>query len=300
MADELLKQIPTAFISYSWDSEPHKGWVRRLGTRLRSDGIDLTLDEWKLAPGDQLPQFMESAIRESDFVLIVCTPTYKAKSDRRTSGVGYEGHIITAELMTDKNDRKFVPILREGEWRDAAPSWLLGKLYIDLRGEPYPETNYQQLINALRGILPQPPPLGTTPLAAPARRSDTVALEHHKLYADFLNTALRVHQAAKNKQIVRKHGEPAARLMLPQIERELQEQGRRASELEREIDLAASEPVAKAAGEIAGWVLLFRMTSEVPALEPQLDEGYQKFINESLPKFRAAVRHELDADGGAA
>jgi TIR domain len=301
VASELLKQIPTAFISYSWESEAHKEWVKRLGTRLRSDGIDLTLDEWRLAPGDQLPHFMEIAIRQSDFVLIVCTPAYKDKSDRRTTGVGYEGHIITAELMTDKNDRKFVPILRQGEWRDAAPSWLLGKLYVDLRGEPYVESNYQQLLNALRGILPEAPPLGTAPLAAPDQTADIRTLEHQKVYADFVNTTLRVHQAGKNRQIVMKQKSPhVARLMLPQFERDVQEQGRRAAELQREIDLFASEPVAKAAGEIAGWVLAFQMTSMVPELEPQLDEAYQHLITESLPKFRAAVREELKAGGSAA
>jgi len=297
--DELLKQISTAFISYSWDNEAHKEWVKRLGARLRSDGIDLTLDEWSLAPGDQLPHFMEAAIRESDFVLIICTPNYKAKSDRRITGVGYEGHMITAELMTDKNDRKFVPVLREGDWREAAPSWLLGKLYVDLRGESYSESNYQQLLNALRGILPQPPPLGPVPLTPPSRNIDMVGVTHQKVYADYYNTAIRVHQAAKNRVIVKKHGGPAARLKLPGIEKDLAEQSSRARELQREIDLFASEPVAKAAANVAASVLLFQMTSEVPDLEPQFDDAYQKFIHESLPKFRSAVRRELDAREGA-
>lgn len=152
MTSELLKQIPTAFISYSWDSEEHKEWVKRLGARLRSDGIDLILDEWKVAPGDQLPQFMETAIRDSDFVLMVCTPKYKEKSDRRIGGVGYEGHIITAEVMTERNDRKFVPLLRSGDWREAATSILRGKVYIDLRGDPYLEGNYLYSFFELRQV----------------------------------------------------------------------------------------------------------------------------------------------------
>lgn len=95
---ELLKTVPTAFISYARESDEHKAWVIELGTRLRSDGIDLTLDEWHLRPGDELPRFMESAIRESDSVLVVCTPAYRAKSDARSGGVGYEGSMITAEI----------------------------------------------------------------------------------------------------------------------------------------------------------------------------------------------------------
>lgn len=299
MASELLKQIPTAFISYSWDSEEHKEWVKRLGARLRGDGIDLTLDEWKVAPGDQLPQFMETAIRESDFVLIVCTPQYRDKADRRVGGVGYEGHIITAEVMTDRNDRKFVPLLRSGDWSEAAPSSLRGKLYIDLRGNPYPEANYRQLLSALRGILAQAPPIGTTPLAPVSRPIDMVGVTHQKVYADFLNAALRTHQAAKNRLIVIKQGGPAAQLMLPRIEEDLKQQGRRVSELNQEIHLFASEAVGKAAANIAGLALVMEMNSMVPELEAHLDEAFQQLIKEWLPTFRAEVRRELEARSGA-
>jgi hypothetical protein len=55
------------FVSYSWD-DGHRDWVRDLASRLRSDGVDAGLDRWKLAPGDQLPEFMERAVRENDFV----------------------------------------------------------------------------------------------------------------------------------------------------------------------------------------------------------------------------------------
>jgi hypothetical protein len=37
---------PTVFISYSWDDEAHKGWVRQLATQLRHDGVDTRLDHW--------------------------------------------------------------------------------------------------------------------------------------------------------------------------------------------------------------------------------------------------------------
>jgi hypothetical protein len=125
--------------------------------------VDVKLDQWSVVLGDSLPKFMETAVRENDFVLIVCTPRYKAKSDGRTGGAGYEGDIITAEVFTTGNQRKFIPILREGEWEKAAPSWLLGKLYVDLRGAKYSEANYRQLLETLHGMTPQPPPLGAPP-----------------------------------------------------------------------------------------------------------------------------------------
>src|SRR5215471_4527521 len=107
----LKTQAPTTFISYSWDNEEHCAWVAQFATRLRADGVDASLDKWSLIPGDQLPAFMESAIRENAFILIICTPRYKSKSDNRLGGVGYEGDIMTGEAFTGKNHRKFIPVL---------------------------------------------------------------------------------------------------------------------------------------------------------------------------------------------
>ena len=45
--------VPKAFISYSWDDDAHKEWVRQLATRLRADGVDVTLDRWDCALGDR-------------------------------------------------------------------------------------------------------------------------------------------------------------------------------------------------------------------------------------------------------
>jgi hypothetical protein len=123
---------PTAFISYSWDDETHRACVRDLATRLRADGVDVRLDYWHTVPGDQLPEFMEREIRKNDFVIVVCTPKYKTKSEARTGGVGYEGGIMTAEVFAKQNHRKFIPVLARGGWAEAAPSWLSGSRYVDL------------------------------------------------------------------------------------------------------------------------------------------------------------------------
>ncbi len=152
--------LPKAFISYSWDSEAHRDWVRDLATRLRRDGVDVTLDQWDTAPGDQLAEFMERSVLDNDLVLIICTPQYKEKSDNRTGGVGYEGDIMTAEVLSKRNNRKFIPLLCRGSWEGAAPAWLSGKYYIDLRGIPYSEDRYGDLVATLLNKRPGPPPLG--------------------------------------------------------------------------------------------------------------------------------------------
>ena len=148
-----------AFISYSWDSDDHKLWVRDVATRLHGEGVIVKFDHWHLVPGDQLPQFMETAVRESDYVLVVCTRRYKERSDNRTGGVGYEGDIMSAEVMNNRNQRKFIPILRDAPWGEAAPSWLAGKYYVDLSASPYSETNFRDLTSTLLGIRPTTPPV---------------------------------------------------------------------------------------------------------------------------------------------
>ncbi len=171
--------MPRAFLSYSWDSEKHKSWVRELATRLREDGVETTLDQWHVVPGDQLPAFMERAVRDDDYVLIVCTPRYKERSDSRAGGVGYEGDIITGEVLTTRNQRKFIPILREGQWLSSAPSWLSGKCYVDLRGTPYLSQHYNELLTTILGTRPQAPPVGRR--KQPTGRSPQVSPPHNQV-----------------------------------------------------------------------------------------------------------------------
>lgn len=174
MSQDSLASHPSAFVSYSWDSDQHKAWVHDLCKHLRSDGVDVKLDQWETVPGDQLPEFMEASIRNNDFVLVVCTPGYKMKSDSRQGGVGYEGDIMTSEVLVGRRNRKFIPILREATWTDSAPTWIAGSFYVDLRGDPYKEDQYELLLDTLHGRRPQPPHLGPSP---PARLVEHVEEE---------------------------------------------------------------------------------------------------------------------------
>ena len=117
---------PRVFISYSWEDEDHKSWVKSLADSLINDGIDVSIDQYDLSLGDRLPQFMEQQITNADYVLIICTPTYKQKSDSRKGGVGYEGHIISGELFSLHNERKFIPVIRKGNRLSAIPTCLEG------------------------------------------------------------------------------------------------------------------------------------------------------------------------------
>lgn len=155
---------PRVFISYAWESSEMKFWVKDLASELRNNGIDVKIDQWELHPGDQTPHFMEKSVRENDYVLIICTPKYKVKSDNREGGVGYEGDIMTAEVLETTKNRKFIPILKLGTNETSIPSWLKGKYYINFSNEQHYKNNFEDLLTTLFNFREVSPPLGDIPL----------------------------------------------------------------------------------------------------------------------------------------
>jgi hypothetical protein len=95
---DLKIKNPKVFISYVWEDDKHQEWVQKLATILQKSGVKVILDQWDLHYGNQLPEFMES-IAKNDYIIVVCTPNYKEKFDKRIGGVGFEGDIITSELL---------------------------------------------------------------------------------------------------------------------------------------------------------------------------------------------------------
>lgn len=162
--DEVKIVHPKVFISYSWETREHRQWVLDLATRLTEDGIEVILDRWHLHPGGDLPHFMESSVRESDYVLVICTPEYSKKADARKGGVGWEAMIITSELAAQILKHKFIPILRDGEWgHTSQPAWIGSKAGIDLRATPYEEEQYELLLRELHQSTLKPPAIGKKP-----------------------------------------------------------------------------------------------------------------------------------------
>jgi TIR domain len=70
---------PTVFISYSHDSPEHADRVLALSDHLRADGIDCILDQYQDSPPEGFPRWMDRQIRDADFVLMICTPTYSRR-----------------------------------------------------------------------------------------------------------------------------------------------------------------------------------------------------------------------------
>lgn len=78
---------------------------------------------------------MEESLQKCNQVLFICTPRYKDKANERNGGVGYETNVITGDIYQNHNDIKYIPVLFDGDWNTAMPTWAIGKLGVDLRKE---------------------------------------------------------------------------------------------------------------------------------------------------------------------
>lgn len=156
---------PRAFISYSWDGRDHQQWVVKLAERLQGEsGVEVIFDVWHLKPGDDKLHFMEQAVADSDFIVVVCTPAYAERANKRQGGVGYESMVITSELAEHILTNKFIPVLRKGTWDSSLPRYLKSRMGVNFSDEPYREDEYENLLRVLHGEPIQPPPLGTRPI----------------------------------------------------------------------------------------------------------------------------------------
>lgn len=161
---EIANVAPRAMISYSWDAPDHQQWVTKFAERLQGEsGVEIIFDRWHLRPGDDKLHFMEQAVAESNFVIVVCTPTYAERANKRQGGVGYESMVITSELAEQMLTNKFIPVLRKGAWDSSLPIYLKSRLGVNLSDEPYREDEYETLLRVLHGEPVPPPALGNKP-----------------------------------------------------------------------------------------------------------------------------------------
>jgi hypothetical protein len=160
----MLNQI---FVSYSHDNDDHKAWVLQLATRLRSNSVDIILDQWHLNLGSDLAAFMEQGLSKSRRVLCICSEKYIEKANSKLGGVGYEKQIITSELMNDLNSDWVIPVIKNNPSSKKLPIFIAGRLYVDFENELLYEKNYEEL---LRNLVDEPvlpiPPLGPNPFKA--------------------------------------------------------------------------------------------------------------------------------------
>lgn len=85
-----MNENPKVFISYSHQDAIYENKVLEFSNKLRSEGIDASIDLYEEAPSEGWPRWMENQIRKSDYVLVLCSKSYYEKfySDEK----GKEGY----------------------------------------------------------------------------------------------------------------------------------------------------------------------------------------------------------------
>jgi hypothetical protein len=164
-----MGRTTSVFVSYSHESAEHSALVLTLANRLRADGVDAWLDRYVEGPVEGWPRWIQRMIEDSDFVLCVCTPTYRRAFDGRHDperglGVNAEGFIILQDLYDRGNvSDRYIPVLPGLEWRRAdIPSSL--RAFSRYR---FPE-DYDNLLRRLtRAIEPNPDPVQPLPDVSP-------------------------------------------------------------------------------------------------------------------------------------
>ncbi len=144
-----MNQKPKIFIAYSHDSEEHKNWVGDFSRELRSYGINVVLDQWDLKYGEDVTLFIESNIRDSKKVLIICTDKYVEKTNNPQGGAGYERMIVSRELIQNASSNKFIPIIRQSSGQKLTPDFMGVRFYADFRDDSKFEVEIEKLAHSL-------------------------------------------------------------------------------------------------------------------------------------------------------
>jgi hypothetical protein len=109
---------PKVFISYShnYGIPDYKDRILELANRLRTEGIDCSIDQYEESPPEGWQRWMLDRVDWADFILIACTEEYDRRfrgKELKGKGKGatWEGAIIIQELYDAQGkNSKFIPI----------------------------------------------------------------------------------------------------------------------------------------------------------------------------------------------
>ena len=155
------------FISYSHDSAEHRDRVWDLCERLRNDGIDCRIDQHEFSPPEGWPRWCRNQVQESQFVLVVCTETYKRRYDGKDAtgrglGAKWEGFVITQELYeAEGKNIKFIPVVYIPDDAQHIP--------LELRGATHYDLSVPEAYDSLFRHLTNQPARGKSPVASQIR-----------------------------------------------------------------------------------------------------------------------------------
>ena len=153
---------PTAFICYAHETHSHNQQVTNLTLRLRADGVDCSADIFEVSPPEGWQRWMLRQVKDSDFVIVVCTATHArhiAASPTSTAGRGvrWEDGAILQCLYNEGENRRFIPVVFYKTELHHIPQALKSATYYDL-------STHNGYVALHRGLTNQPqvekPPVG--------------------------------------------------------------------------------------------------------------------------------------------
>ncbi len=164
------------FITYSHDSNEHIARVLALADRLRSDGLDVRLDQYEPHPPTGWLRWMQHQLQDADFVVVICTYTYCRRFEGdEVQGVGrgvtWEG-ALTRQILYDAgtDNHRFIPVLFDGDIPEHIPVILRSTTRYIL------DAGYDDLLRRLTDQpKTPPPPIGEVRRMPPAPRSTPTA-----------------------------------------------------------------------------------------------------------------------------
>lgn len=159
---------PKVFISYAWGSKEHQMKVLSFASSLVADGIEVLLDKWDVAAGNDMNSFMERSVLDPEVtnVLILLDENYTFKANQKQGGVGTETQIISQQVYASVDQNKFIPIVFERDRNGAIckPTYLLSRFHFDLSKEDTYDNEYQNLVKTLYGVeIYKKPEIGNRP-----------------------------------------------------------------------------------------------------------------------------------------
>ena len=165
---------PSVFLSYKQGDKDWNEKVLRFAARLSRDGFRVILDQTSSPYGGMsIPEWSDKQAREADFVLLACSPDYKAVADRtmppgKGLGAAVELAAIRNRLYKDSQlNHKHLVVLLGDTKSDCIPDFL----------ETFPYFNdgdsYDALTQRMAGVASVVLPTGSGLKVKPTRVADT-------------------------------------------------------------------------------------------------------------------------------
>lgn len=143
---------PKVFLSYARTNPEYANTIVEFANTLRGDGIDASIDEWDLKPGNDLYHFMESKIKsEADYVLLMINDEFTRKANERIGGVGAETQMMAKEVYDNVEQGRIIPIVWQcdDEGNIKLPTFVDTRYRIDLYSDEKFGENYELLLRTL-------------------------------------------------------------------------------------------------------------------------------------------------------